>query len=165
MPLKKLGEKRNELMRSMSSIADDCEDYEDMDAGPGFEQDDQDLSDASRMIRKKKSGLKKKKKIKREEDRSYCSYITKVFKTIHPGMQLDKKTTEIINTCCYHVMEEVCEQAAKCIARTNKKTLSSSDLQYAVKFLFPTELAQHAEMEGIMAVARQQGLDVIPGTH
>jgi len=158
MGLKTLGEKRQELAEHLemeTSIA--------ANDGPDVFSDG-DMSDVSQRIRNRKNGIqkKKKKKIKREEDRSYNRYIIKVFKTIHPGMQLDKKTTDVINTCCYHILEQVCEEAAKCVGRVNKKTMSSSDLQYAIKFLFPTELAKHAEMEGIMAVARGEGLEHSP---
>lgn len=107
---------------------------------------------------KAKAKGKAKKSKKREEDRKYHRFITKVFKTIHPDMQIHPDTVNVINTCIYDILGEVCDEASRMVSRTNKKTLSSTDLQFAIKTLFPAELAKHAEMEGIMAVARAEGM-------
>lgn len=107
----------------------------------------------------KKHGKEKKKgkKIKREEDRRYHRYIFKVFKTIHADMQIHPDTVDIVNTMIYDIMEKLCNDSAKLISRTNKKTLTASDIKAAVKMSFPKEIAKHAEMEGFMAVARSEG--------
>lgn len=98
-----------------------------------------------------------RKKIKREEDRRYHAYIKKVFKTIHPDMSIHPNTVDIINTCVYDVMTQICEEAAKMNMRANKKTMTASDIKFSVRTLFPAEIAKHAEQEGLMAVARSEG--------
>jgi histone H2B len=64
----------------------------------------------------------------------------------------------VLNNMIYDILEQVCGEASRMVGRTNKKTLSSSDLQFAIKTLFPKELAKHAVTEGILAVARSEGM-------
>jgi histone H2B len=101
----------------------------------------------------------KKHKIKREEDRRYHSYIKKVFKTIHPDMSIHPNTVDVINTCVYDIMTQICEEASRMNSRTNKKTMTASDIKFAVRALFPHEIAKHAETEGVMALARSEGVE------
>jgi len=132
----------------------------------GFDEDEPQQEETKAVARPSSSGKKGVKKTvgkgkksnKREEDRRYHRFITKVFKTIHPDMQIHPDTVNVINTAIYDILGQVCEEAATMINRTNKKTMSSTDLQFAIKTLFPHELAKHAEMEGIMAVARAEGM-------
>lgn len=107
-------------------------------------------------------GVKKTKKIKREEDRRYHSYIKKVFKTIHPDMSIHPNTVDVMNTCVYDVMTQICEEAARMNSRTDKKTMTASDIKFAVRAIFPKDIAKHAETEGIMALARSEGEQVDP---
>ena len=130
------------------------------DAGEESDYDAMDLGESSMESKssKKAKGVKKLRKLgsmkaltpssknskgkkskKREEDRKYHRFITKVFKTIHPDMQIHPNTVGVINTCIYDLLSDICEEAGRFCTRVNKKTLSSGDLQYAVKTMFPPE--------------------------
>lgn len=116
------------------------------------------LSKNGKIVTKEGPGVRKK--IKREEDRRYHSYIKKVFKTIHPDMSIHPNTVDVINTCVYDVMTQICEAAAGMNARNNKKTMTASDIKFAIHTVFPQDIAKHAEQEGIMALARSEGENV-----
>ena len=99
----------------------------------------------------KKSAATKRKK-KRVE--SYSTYIYKVLKQVHPETGISKRGMSIMNSFINDVFERVCVEAGK-LARYNKKaTLSSREVQTAVRLVLPGELAKHAVSEGTKAVTK-----------
>ena len=106
---------------------------------------------AKKSAKKPKGGDKKKKK-KRTE--SYSSYIYKVLKQVHPDTGISKRGMSIMNSFINDVFERICTEAGK-LARYNKKaTLSSREVQTAVRLVLPGELAKHAVSEGTKAVTK-----------
>ena len=97
-------------------------------------------------------GKKGSKKGKRTE--SYSSYIYKVLKQVHPETGISKKAMSIMNSFINDIFERVAAEAGK-LARYNKKaTLSSREIQTAVRLVLPGELAKHAVSEGTKAVTK-----------
>ena len=77
-----------------------------------------------------------------------------VLKQVHPEMGISKKGMSIMNSFINDVFERVCNEAAK-LSRYNKKaTLSSREVQTAVRLALPGELAKHAVSEGTKAVTK-----------
>ena len=105
--------------------------------------------------KKGKSG-KKTTAVKRKKKRveSYSTYIYKVLKQVHPETGISKRGMSIMNSFINDVFERVCTEAGK-LARYNKKaTLSSREVQTAVRLVLPGELAKHAVSEGTKAVTK-----------
>ena len=97
-------------------------------------------------------GDKKKRKGKRKE--SYAIYIYKVLKQVHPETGISKKGISILNSFVNDIFDRIALEASK-LARYNKKaTLSSREVQTAVRLLLPGELAKHAVSEGTKAVTK-----------
>ena len=97
----------------------------------------------------KKAGSKSKKRIE-----SYSSYIYKVLKQVHPETGISKKGISILNSFVNDIFDRIALEASK-LARYNKKaTLSSREVQTAVRLLLPGELAKHAVSEGTKAVTK-----------
>ncbi|OQR86685.1 histone H2B isoform 1b [Achlya hypogyna] len=101
----------------------------------------------------KKSGDKSKgKKGKRVE--SYSTYIYKVLKQVHPETGISKRGMSIMNSFINDIFERIASEAGK-LSRYNKKsTLSSREIQTAVRLMLPGELAKHAVSEGTKAVTK-----------
>ncbi|KAF7038539.1 hypothetical protein CFC21_048708 [Triticum aestivum] len=96
-----------------------------------------------------KEGDTKKKKAKKSNE-TYKIYIFKVLKQIDPNMGISSKSMSIIND----IFEKLAGESAK-LARYNKKpTITSREIQTAVRLVFPGELAKHAVSEGTKAVTR-----------
>merc|ERR1712167_35454 len=96
-------------------------------------------------------GSKRKSK-KRTE--SYSTYIYKVLKQVHPDTGISNKAMSIMNSFINDVFEKIATEASK-LARYNKKTtLSSREIQTAVRLLLPGELSKHAVSEGTKAVTK-----------
>ena len=98
----------------------------------------------------KKSGTKRR--TKRVE--SYGSYIYKVLKQVHPNTGISKRGMSILNSFINDIFERLALEASR-LSRYNKKsTLSSREIQTAVRLLLPGELAKHAVSEGTKAVTK-----------
>ena len=100
----------------------------------------------------KKSGDKKKRSKKRTE--SYSSYIYKVLKQVHPDTGISSKGMLIMNSFVNDVFERIAGEAAKLAKYNAKATISSREIQTAVRLLLPGELAKHAVSEGTKAVTK-----------
>ena len=107
---------------------------------------------AKKSMKKPKATEGKKKKKKRTE--SYSSYIYKVLKQVHPDTGISSKAMSIMNSFINDIFEKIATEASK-LARYNKKpTVTSREIQTAVRLILPGELAKHAVSEGTKAVTK-----------
>ncbi len=94
----------------------------------------------------------KKRSTKRTE--SYGSYIYKVLKQVHPDTGISKRGISIMNSFVSDIFEKTATESSR-LARYNKKaTLSSREIQTAVRLVLPGELSKHAVSEGTKAVTK-----------
>jgi histone H2B len=101
---------------------------------------------------KKPTDGKKKKSKKRVE--SYSTYIYKVLKQVHPDTGISKKGMSIMNSFINDIFERIAGEAGKLSTYNKKATLSSREIQTAVRLMLPGELAKHAVSEGTKAVTK-----------
>jgi histone H2B len=87
---------------------------------------------------KKASGTTKSKK--RVE--SYSSYIYKVLKQVHPDTGISKKGMSIMNSFINDIFERIATEAGKLATYNKKATLSSREIQTAVRLMLPGELSK-----------------------
>eukprot|EP00250_Pteridium_aquilinum_P001215 c11421_g1_i1 orf=102-545(+) len=100
-----------------------------------------------------KEGDKKKKKAKKSSE-TYKIYIFKVLKQVHPDTGISSKAMGIMNSFINDIFEKLAQEAAR-LARYNKKpTITSREIQTAVRLILPGELAKHAVSEGTKAVTK-----------
>merc|ERR1711883_11605 len=98
-----------------------------------------------------KGAGKRRKKAKTE---SYKIYIYKVLKQVHPETGISSKAMSIMNSFINDIFEKIASEAAR-LARYNKKpTITSREIQTAVRLILPGELAKHAVSEGTKAVTK-----------
>ena len=101
---------------------------------------------------KKSAAAVTKKKKKRVE--SYSTYIYKVLKQVHPDTGISKKGMSIMNSFINDIFERIATEAGKLATYNKKATLSSREIQPAVRLMLPGELAKHAVSEGTKAVTK-----------
>ncbi|CAM6027198.1 unnamed protein product [Sphagnum balticum] len=100
-----------------------------------------------------KDGGNKRKKAKKSSE-SYKIYIYKVLKQVHPDTGVSSKAMGIMNSFINDIFEKLAQEAAR-LARYNKKpTITSREVQTAVRLTLPGELAKHAVSEGTKAVTK-----------
>jgi histone H2B len=97
----------------------------------------------------KKASTGKARTKKRTE--SYASYIYKVLKQVHPETGISKKGMSIMNSFINDIFERIATEAGKLATYNKKATLSSREIQTAVRLMLPGELAKHAVSEGTKA--------------
>jgi len=97
-------------------------------------------------------GDKKKRKHARVE--TYGSYIYKVLKQVHPDTGISKRAMSIMNSFIGDTFERIAGEAGKLVRYNKRSTLSSREIQTAIRLLLPGELAKHAVSEGTKAVTK-----------
>ena len=93
---------------------------------------------------------KKKKKVKRKE--SYSLYIHKVLKQGHQDTGITTKAMGITNSFVSDIFERMAMKAYRLTKYGKKSTMSSREIQTAVRLLLPGEVAKHAVSEGTKTV-------------
>ena len=85
---------------------------------------------------------------------TYSVYIYRVLKQVHPDTGISKRSMSIMNSFINDVFDKICTEATKLVGYNKKHTLSSREIQTAVRLLLPGELAKHAVSEGTKAVTK-----------
>ncbi|OCT77458.1 hypothetical protein XELAEV_18028549mg [Xenopus laevis] len=98
----------------------------------------------------KKDG-KKRRKSRKE---SYAIYVYKVLKQVHPDTGISSKAMSIMNSFVNDVFERIAGEASRLAHYNKRSTITSREIQTAVRLLLPGELAKHAVSEGTKAVTK-----------
>nr|XP_021520909.1 late histone H2B.L4-like [Aotus nancymaae] len=107
------------------------------------------------------TGNKRSKKCCRRKE-TYSMYIYKVLKQVmvlpslhvHPDIGISAKAMSIMNSFVNDVFERLAGEAARLAQYSGRTTLTSREVQTAVRLLLPGELAKHAVSEGTKAVTK-----------
>lgn len=99
----------------------------------------------------KPPGDRKRKRRRRE---SYGIYIYKVLRQVHPDTGISSKAMSIMNSFVNDVFERIAAEASRLATYNKRSTISSREIQTAVRLLLPGELAKHAVSEGTKAVTK-----------
>ena len=117
----------------------------------------------ARSVRRKKSAEKvsktkpvgpvKKRTVKKTHE-TYAYFIHKVLKQVHPDTGISKNGMSIMNSFVNDLFERIVCEASRLTKYGKKRTMSSREIQTAVRLLLPGELAKHAISEGTKAVTK-----------
>ncbi len=102
----------------------------------------------------KKSGKDGDKKRKKKRTESYSSYIFKVLKQVHPDTGISNRGMSIMNSFVNDIFDRISTEAGRLVRYNKRGTLSSREIQTAVRLILPGELAKHAVSEGTKAVTK-----------
>ena len=94
------------------------------------------------------------KKRKRRRKESYAIYIYKVLKQVHPDTGISSKAMSIMNSFVNDIFERIAAEASRLAHYNRRSTITSREIQTAVRLLLPGELAKHAVSEGTKAVTK-----------
>ena len=81
------------------------------------------------------SDKKKVRKAKRKE--SFSIYIYKVLKQVHPDTGVSSKAMSIMNSFVNDIFERVAAEASRLAHYNKRSTISSREIQTAVRLLLP----------------------------
>ena len=94
------------------------------------------------------------KKRRRKRKESYSIYIYKVLKQVHPDTGISSKAMSIMNSFVNDIFERISAEASRLAHYNKRSTITSREIQTAVRLLLPGELAKHAVSEGTKAVTK-----------
>lgn len=103
---------------------------------------------------KVESGEKKARRHKKPNYASYGTYIYKVLKQVHPETGISKKSMSIMDSFVHDIFERLASESARLARYSKRHTITSRELQTAVRLVLPGELARHAVSEGTKAVTK-----------
>jgi histone H2B len=106
----------------------------------------------AKAVAKKVAAPKKAHHKKRGE--TFSVYIYRVLKQVHPETGISKKSMSIMNSFINDIFEKVAGESSRLVRYNKKHTLSSREVQTAVRLILPGELAKHAVSEGTKAVTK-----------
>ena len=109
---------------------------------------------AEKKTGKKAGRVAGDKKRKRKRKESYSIYIYKVLKQVHPDTGVSSKAMSIMNSFVNDLFERIAAEASKLAHYNKRSTITSREIQTAVRLLLPGELAKHAVSEGTKAVTK-----------
>jgi len=104
----------------------------------------------------RKTGHGGDKKRKKKPTYSFQIYIHKVLKQVHPDVTINKKSMSVMNSFVNDTFEKLAREASQLCKISKRETMSSRDIQTAVRLYLPGELAKHAVSEGTKAVTKYQ---------
>jgi histone H2B len=112
---------------------------------------------AKKTTKTTKSG---KRRARRKE--TYSNYLYKVLAQVHPSEndtkkpnhKISRRSMSIMNSSVEDLFERIAAEAGRLVRYNRKATLSSRDIQTAVRLIFPAELAKHSVSEGTKAVTK-----------
>uniref|UniRef100_A0ACD5TTT6 Uncharacterized protein n=1 Tax=Avena sativa TaxID=4498 RepID=A0ACD5TTT6_AVESA len=114
--------------------------------------------------KKPKSGSRRSTALKKEGSKQgrrrrgsapemgYKTFVYRVLKQVHPDLGASGKTMEILDMMMADMFERLAEEAARLTKHAGRSTLTSREVQSAVRLVLPGELAVHAISEGTKAV-------------
>ena len=111
--------------------------------------------EAVKKAGKAQKNLKKddKKRHKKRKE-SYAVYIYKVLMQVHSDTGVSSKAMSIMNSFVNDIFERIAAEASRLAHYNKRSTITSREVQTAVRLLLPGELAKHAISEGTKAVTK-----------
>ncbi|KAJ4980320.1 hypothetical protein NE237_031157 [Protea cynaroides] len=100
------------------------------------------------------TGIDKKKKRIKKGIETYKIYLFKVLKQVHPDIGISSKAMGIMNSFVNDIFEKLAQESSKLARYSKKPTITSREIQTAVRLVLPGELAKHAVSEGTKAVTK-----------
>ena len=105
----------------------------------------------TKMMQFTSGRLAAKRKTRKE---SYSSYIYKVLKQVHPDTGISARGMSVMNSFINDLFDKIATESGKLVRHNKNNTLTSREIQTAVRLLLPGELAKHAVSEGTKAVTK-----------
>jgi len=96
----------------------------------------------------------KDKEAIRKSFNTYSTFIYKVLKQVHPDTGISNKAMAIMNSFVADIFERIASEAGRLARYNNRHTITSREIQTAVRLILPGELAKHAVSEGTKAVTK-----------
>ncbi|XP_044768169.1 probable histone H2B 4, partial [Neomonachus schauinslandi] len=83
---------------------------------------------------------------------SFATYFPRVLKQVREGLSLSQKTVSVMDSFVKDIFERIADEASRLARSTKRSTITSREIQTAVRLLLPGEIGKHAVSEASKAV-------------
>ena len=91
---------------------------------------------------------------RRRRTETFSVYIFRVLRQVHEKTGISRRSMSIMNSFINDLFERISAEAGRLVRYSRRHTLSSREVQTAVRLILPGELAKHAVVEGTKAVTK-----------
>ncbi|XP_027953186.1 late histone H2B.L4-like [Eumetopias jubatus] len=85
---------------------------------------------------------------------SFATYFPRVLRQVHEGLSLSQEATSVMDSFVKDIFERIAEEAAPLGRPTKRSTITTREIQTAVRLLLPGEIGKHAMSEATKAIIR-----------
>nr|XP_012422745.1 PREDICTED: late histone H2B.L4-like [Odobenus rosmarus divergens] len=85
---------------------------------------------------------------------SFTTYFPRVLRHVHKGLSPSQKTVSVMDSFVKDIFEHIADEASRLARSTNHSTITSREIQTAVRLLLPGEIGKHAVSEATKAIIR-----------
>jgi len=89
----------------------------------------------------------------------YKRYVWRVLKQVHPELGVSGLAMRVLDMMMADMFERLADEAARLSKASGRATLSSREVQSAVRLVLPGELGRHAMSEGTKAISKYMSYD------
>uniref|UniRef100_A0A3Q7PYE7 Histone H2B-like n=1 Tax=Callorhinus ursinus TaxID=34884 RepID=A0A3Q7PYE7_CALUR len=97
------------------------------------------------------------KKRKQRKSDCFATYFPRVLKQVHQGLSLSQEALSVTDSFFKDIFERIAEEASRLARFTKHSTITTREIQTAVRLLLPGEIGKHAVSEALKAVIRFYG--------
>ncbi|XP_004406435.1 PREDICTED: late histone H2B.L4-like [Odobenus rosmarus divergens] len=88
---------------------------------------------------------------------SFATYFARVLKHVHEGLSLSQEAVSVMDSFIKETFERIGEEASRLARFTKRSTITTRELQIAVRLLLPGEIGKHAVSKTMKAAIRFYG--------
>ncbi|XP_027465047.1 late histone H2B.L4-like [Zalophus californianus] len=88
---------------------------------------------------------------------SFATYFTRVLRHVHEGLRLSQEAVSVMDSFVKDIFGRIAEEASRLACSTKRSTITTMEIQTAVRLLLPGEIGKHAMSEAVKAVIRFYG--------
>ncbi|MBZ3877974.1 Histone H2B type W-T [Sciurus carolinensis] len=85
---------------------------------------------------------------------SFATYFPKMLNQVHSGLSLSQATVSILDSFVKDMLDRIASEARRLARQNNRVTITSREIQTAVRLLLPGEIGKHAVSEATRAVRK-----------
>lgn len=107
-------------------------------------------------VQASQNGTSSKIKTRRSKKRkmTFANYLFKVLKQVHSDIGISSKAMDIMNSLINDVFHRLAIEASRLVTYNDRSTITSREIQSAVRLIMPNELGRHAISEGSKAITK-----------
>nr|XP_012625385.1 late histone H2B.L4-like [Microcebus murinus] len=109
-------------------------------------------TDSTATQEQKKQQPRRRRRSRRGD--SFATYFPRVLRQLHVGLSLSQESVSVIDSFIHDILERIALEAGRLARYTQRATITSREIQTAVRLLLPGEIGKHAVSEGTMALIR-----------